>query len=135
MNDELRQIMLVEEDETLAEITSFRLELLGYGVNVVASGEAAIASLEQQIPDVIIVDLVLPKMTGHELIERLARQESTSKVAIMALSIEADLDAVLLAYKVGALDYLVAPYNPTVLEDKVAKLMERAGQSRLAETS
>ena len=135
MNDELRQIMLVEEDETLAEITSFRLELLGYEVSVVASGEAAIASLEKQIPDVIIVDLVLPEMTGHELIERLARQESTSKVAIMALSIEADLDAVLLAYKVGALDYLVAPCNPTVLEDKVAKLMERAGQSRLAETS
>ncbi len=128
------RILLVEPEQVLAEITQFRLELLGYQVDAIDSGEKALAAIEKQKPDVIICDLTLPGMSGLELIERLASAQETSRIPIMAISFEADIESVQRAHKTGVVDYLVAPYQPTVMEEKVAKLAIRATQATLAAT-
>ncbi|REJ68997.1 MAG: response regulator [Planctomycetota bacterium] len=125
MHDEVPHILFVEDDPLLSEVTAFRLELLGYRVETVGSGEDALAAVEKQKPNVAIVDLVLPGMSGIDLIDRFASNEATSDVAVMALSIEADTDAVQRAYNAGAQDYLVAPYDPATLEAKVERLLDR----------
>lgn len=129
MVDGLPHILLVEEDETLAEITAFRLELLGYSVATVGSGEAALSEALRRPPELMIVDLKLPTMSGLDLIERIASDEQTKDVVIMALSIEADLDAVHQAYNAGAKDYLVAPFDPVTLEAKVEQMLGQASRT------
>lgn len=129
MAAEVPHILLVVEDETLAEITAFRLELLGYSVQTVNTGEAALPAVVEHRPDLMIVDLKLPNMSGLELIERVVNNSQGEELWIMALSIEADLDAVQQAYIAGAKEYLVAPFDPLTLEAKVEHVFQQVGRT------
>ncbi len=122
MHDRSPQILLVEEDRTLLEITAFRLELLGYDVVTQQSAERALEWLREQLPTLIIVDHVLPGMDGIEFINRLSNDTRTSEIPIMFLSTNGDLEDVQKAYNAGADEYLVIPYDPMVLESKVERL-------------
>jgi len=122
MADRTPQILFVEEDPILMEITAFRLELLGYEVVTCQSAERAIEWLHEQLPTLIIVDHVLPGMDGIEFINRLSNDTRTSDVPIILLSTNGDLEDVQKAYNAGADDYLVIPYDPMVLESKVERL-------------
>jgi DNA-binding response OmpR family regulator len=116
------QILLIEGDATLLEITAFRLELVGYQVISMDSAERALEWLTSQLPSLIIVDHVLPGMGGVEFINRLSNDTRTSEVPIMFLSTNGDLEDVQKAYNAGADEYLVIPYDPIVLEAKIERL-------------
>ena len=128
MSDRTTTILLIEGDPTLLEITAFRLELLGYQVVSHDSAERGIEWLSQQLPDLIIVDYVLPGMDGVEFINRLSNETRTSDIPIMFLSTNGDLEDVQKAYNAGADEYLVIPYDPVVLESKVERLTSAALQ-------
>jgi DNA-binding response OmpR family regulator len=123
MPNQSPQILLIEGDATLLEITAFRLELLGYQVVSYDSAERAIEWLKDQLPSMIIVDYVLPGMDGVEFINRLSNDTRTSDVPIMFLSTNGDLEDVQKAYNAGADEYLVIPYDPIVLEAKIERLI------------
>ncbi len=117
------RVLLVEEDSVLAEVTGFRLELLDFDVETVVTAEAALAALDRELPDAIILDLTLPDMDGIELTNRLSNDPKTSQIPIMVLSTNADLNEVQRAHAAGADDYLVIPYDPTMLEQKLKALL------------
>jgi CheY-like chemotaxis protein len=122
MSRQTPQILLVEEDQLLSEITAFRLELLGYEVVKVPTAEQAIDFLQRDLPTLMIVDQTLPKMGGIELLNRLSNDVRTSEIPVIFLSVNAELQEVQRAYNAGANEYLVIPYDPTVLEAKVERL-------------
>ncbi len=122
MSRQSPQILLIEGDATLLEITAFRLELLGYEVVTLDTGERALEWLREKLPTLIIVDHVLPGIDGIEFINRLSNDTRTSDIPIMFLSTNGDLDDVQKAYNAGADEYLVIPYDPIVLEAKVERL-------------
>ena len=126
MNTAGREVLLVEPETVVSEVTAFRLELLGYRVICVESAEAAFAKIKASIPDLVITDLVLPGLDGMGFIERLTTDEETSDLRILVLSIDADLSRVQAAYNVGARDFIVVPFHPEVLEDKVSRLLADA---------
>lgn len=123
MKNEPTRIMLIEEDETLADVTAFRLELSGYQVDVVHSAHDAFDALELHVPNIIITDLVLPDIDGCEFISRLAHDKKCEHVPIMVFSTNSALDQVEKAYAAGAKQYLVTPYDPTVLDERVESLL------------
>jgi CheY-like chemotaxis protein len=123
------QILLIEGDPTLREITAFRLELLGYEVVTLETAERAIEWLCDKLPTLIIVDHVLSGIDGIEFINRLSNDTRTSDIPIMFLSTNGDLDDVQKAYNAGADEYLVIPYDPMVLESKVERLASGATAS------
>jgi CheY-like chemotaxis protein len=129
MPDHSPQILLVEEDRTLLEITAFRLEILGYAVVAQQSAERALDWLRDHLPTLIIVDQVLPGMDGIEFINRLSNDTRTSEIPIMFLSTNADLEDVQRAYNAGADEYLVIPYDPLVMEAKVERLVNATAQT------
>jgi CheY-like chemotaxis protein len=129
MADLTPQILFVEEDPILMEITAFRLELVGYQVVTQSSAERALEWLRDQLPTLIIVDHVLPGMDGIEFINRLSNDTRTGDVPTMLLSTNGDLEDVQKAYNAGADDYLVIPYDPMVLESKVERLATAVVQS------
>jgi CheY-like chemotaxis protein len=129
MSRQTPQILLVEEDPLLLEITAFRLELLGYDVVKVSTAEQAIEWLQHDLPTLMIIDQSLPKMSGIELLNRLSNDVRTSDIPIVFLSVNAELDEVQKAFNAGADEYLVIPYDPTVLEAKVERLASAVEQT------
>ncbi|MCA9269094.1 MAG: response regulator transcription factor [Planctomycetales bacterium] len=126
MKHDVPKIMLVEEDATLADITAFRLELLGYQVQQVHTAEAALEQVAQSQPDLLILDLFLPGIGGLELVGRLKSDSATAALPLLVFSVDADLNTVAKAHEAGADDYLVTPYDPAVLEGKIEKLLSRS---------
>ncbi|MCA9259448.1 MAG: response regulator [Planctomycetales bacterium] len=114
-------ILLVEEDPTLREITAFRLELLGHRIAALPSADAALDWLGEQKPDLIAVGHV-SDMPSFELLNRFSDDPRTSESPVLYLSPDSDLDAVQKAFNAGADEYLLVPYDPLVLEDKVSGL-------------
>ena len=123
------KVLLVEENPLLPDITAFRLELLGFQVEKAVTGAEAVAVVQNQLPDVIIIELILPDTDGIDLTNRLKNDRRTSSIPIMILSHVAELDDVQLVHGAGADDYLVVPYDPIVLEQKLERLLAAVGKT------
>ena len=116
------QILIVEAEEVIADITAFRLELLGFDVSVAHRGEQVNELLQARKPDLFIIDMQLPGLSGLALIEQVTASEATGRIPVIAISFDANTDQVQQAFAAGAADYLVAPFDPLVLEEKVSSL-------------
>lgn len=123
MAEKQKSVLLIEEDPTLAQITSFRLELLGYGVSVLHSGEEGLAWLADQLPDLVIIGHFLPGMDGVDFLNRISNDVCTAEVPTILLSPNSELDDVQKAFNAGANEYLVTPFDPQTLEEKVCRLV------------
>jgi DNA-binding response OmpR family regulator len=118
------EIVLVESDQVLAEVTAFRLELAGYRVHTFSNTGQALQAVKQKPPALVIVDLRVTEGSAYELMELLGLDETTASVPILVMSTDAELDTVQKAFRAGAADYLVVPYDPLVLESKVEALVQ-----------
>jgi CheY-like chemotaxis protein len=118
-------LLLLEDEPVLAEVTAFRLELLGYRVTCVRNAEDLLKQLIDQTPDLMIIDTYIPDMQASELINRITSDSRYGHIPVLVFSVDADLEAVQKAFSSGAKDYLVTPYDPAVLERKVEALLSR----------
>jgi DNA-binding response OmpR family regulator len=122
MSQHLCSILLVEEEPVLREITTFRLELLGYEVASWEGANQANEWLQNQLPNLIIVGQVAE--TGPlDFLNQLSNEQRTSQLPVLYLSSSSDLEDVQKAYNAGADEFLVIPYDPIMLEKKVQGLI------------
>lgn len=117
-----RQILLVEEEPALVDITSFRLELLGYDVQTHSTADSALEWLSRNVPDLLAVGY-LSDMDPVELLNRISDDPRLSETPLLYVSANSDLDEVQRAYNAGADEYLLTPYDPLVLEHKIQGLL------------
>lgn len=117
-------VLLIEEEATLRDIVSFRLELLGYHVEAVTSAEDALIALQGELPGIVVVGHYLPGMDGIEFLNRLSNEVRTSEIPTMLLSQNSDLEDVQKAFNAGVDEYLVTPFDPQTLERKLERLQE-----------
>lgn len=125
MAGEAPLILLVEQDAILASITSLRLELLGYRVFLVPDYRRAYEEAVRLEPQLIIVDAAATGGEHLSLLNQLSSEPATSDIPLLLFSESADLDDVEQAYAAGAQEYVVKPYDPVVLEEKVDRLLRR----------
>ncbi len=118
-------ILLIEEEPTLREITSFRLELLGYQVVTKSTADEANQVLLAKLPDLIAVGHVA-EMESIEFLNHLSNDARTNELPVIYLSGSSDLEEVQRAFNAGADEFLVTPYDPIVLEKKVQGLLQAA---------
>lgn len=123
MLDHVASLLLVEPDELIAELTAFRLELLGFRVLTVHRPDDGLREALDREPDVILLDLRSEDGDAIAMLRALSDNTRTAGVPVLALSTDADLHQVERAYRSGAKDYLVLPYDPAVLERKVRRLL------------
>lgn len=129
MSDGRKNILLLEEESLLLEITAFRLELLGYEVHSFGAADAAFTWLADHMPDLIAVGY-MSDMDPVEFLNRLSDDPRTSDTPLLFLSANSDLDEVQRAYNAGADEYLLTPYDPLVLEQKVQGLFAAVQMQR-----
>jgi CheY-like chemotaxis protein len=128
-------LLIVSADAILADITAFRLELLGYQVRISPSGEEALVSVREKIPDLLLIHLDLPGISGLGLIEQLATYNETASIPVLAISTNADMESVQRTITTGASDYLVVPYDPLILDGKVEQLLAEQAKQKLQDKS
>ncbi len=124
------QLLLVEAEPVLAELVSFRLELLGYQMEVTSTGSEGIAAIHRSLPQMIIVDTTLPDTDGIEWLSRVRSEFKADQLPALVFSIDPSLETVERAFHAGAQDYLITPFDPTVLEEKIETLLRRPIMSK-----
>ena len=105
-SDEVK-VLLVEDDVALAQMYRVKLERDGYTVSVAGDGEEALGLLEQELPDLIFLDVRLPRMDGLTFLERLRETQRTKNIPVVIVSNYSEDELVARGLQLGALEYLV----------------------------
>ena len=114
--------MLAEDDEMLASLLKFRLEKAGYRVDYAADGRQVKEYVGQQMPDIIVSDIMMPYFSGIELVDYL-RNELRSRVPVVIISTAGSESNVLNAFELGADDFISKPVSPSELLVRLSKLL------------
>jgi DNA-binding response OmpR family regulator len=123
-----KTILVVEDETSIAEVVSLYLKRAGYQVLTAADGKQALNILERQIPDFVILDLMLPEVDGLSLTRWLRDRSNVPIIMLTARREEIDRIAGL---EMGADDYVVKPFSPQELVSRVRAVMRRLGREQL----
>ena len=121
------RILVVEDEPSLAEVVSLYLKRAGYQVQIAADGKQAMTILEKQIPDFVILDLMLPEVDGLSLTRWLRDRSNVPIIMVTARREEIDRIAGL---EMGADDYVVKPFSPQELVSRVRAVLRRTGREQ-----
>ena len=117
-------ILVVEDDIVMRDGVCEILELAGYTVNVASNGKEALELLEKVAPELIVSDIMMPKLTGYQLVEVLKAEDSTSHIPIILLTAKSTQEDKISGLKAGADAYLVKPFNKEELLVRVENLIK-----------
>ncbi len=121
----MRRILLAEDDENIATIVSMCLEDEGYEVVQRADGIEALKAIYDQKPLIVLLDLLLPRMSGYLILRALRENPATAELPVMVMSAKSQKEDIQEAYDQGADDYLVKPFTPSELIEHVSRLIDR----------
>jgi CheY-like chemotaxis protein len=122
-----KRILLVEDDPALAQMYGFKLQSDGYEVSTAADGESAVRAALESPPDLMVLDIRLPKMNGIQVLQALREQQRTRELPVVVLSAYNEADLIANASALGALDYLVkSEITPGKLSQLLAEWLSDA---------
>jgi len=126
------RILVVEDESALSTLLRYNLESQGYEVEAVARGDEADIRLKEDTPDLVILDWMLPGISGIELCRRLRARPETSEVPIIILTARGEESERVRGLATGADDYIVKPFSVPELLARVRGLLRRARPERMA---
>ena len=118
------RVLVVEDDRTVAEVVTRYLEREGFAVESVGDGNEALARADAQLPDLVVLDIMLPGLDGLEVCRRLRSRAPIPVVMLTARGSEEDR---VLGLELGADDYVAKPFSPRELTARVKAVLRRAG--------
>ena len=120
-----KKILLVDDEPELVEMVKIRLESYNYEVIAAYDGQEAIEKARNEKPDLIILDLMLPKMDGYKVCRMLKFDEKYKNIPIVMFTARAQESDEELGYECGADAYITKPFEPQVLIDKMRELLNK----------
>ena len=127
------RILIVEDEEPLALLLRYNLEAEGYEVETVARGDEADTRLKESTPDLIVLDWMLPGLSGIELCRRLRTAPATRTLPIIMLTARGEESERVRGLSTGADDYIVKPFSVPELIARVRALLRRSSPERVAD--
>ena len=125
MEDVARGSVLVVDDEpTIAEVVSRYLERAGYHTRIATDGAQALEAAAEQRPDLVVLDLMLPRIDGLEVMRRL-RDQDRDRIAVILLTAKGEESDRVIGLRLGADDYVVKPFSPAELVARVDAVLRR----------
>jgi DNA-binding response OmpR family regulator len=126
MTDQGTPLVLVADDEEdIRALVAFRLQRAGYEVITAADGAEALTLATTRLPDLIVLDMMMPKATGLEVTRSLRAQDSTKEIPVILLTARAQEADVASGFEAGADDYVKKPFSPMDLQQRVQSLLGR----------
>ena len=126
----MHKVLIAEDEADIRQLISFNLERESYDTLLAGDGEEAVLIAYNKIPDLIILDLMLPKMDGFSVFKELRLDSRTKDIPVIMLTAKAQLDDVIAGLEMGADDYLTKPFSPKELVLRVKALLKRVKTSK-----
>lgn len=118
-------VLVADDEEDIRALVAFRLQRAGYDVITAADGATALTLATTRLPDLIVLDMMMPKATGLEVTRSLREQDSTKDIPVILLTARAQEADVASGFAAGADDYVKKPFSPMDLQLRVQALLER----------
>lgn len=127
------RILIVEDEEPLSLLLRYNLEAEGYNVQVCARGDEAELKLREEAPDLVLLDWMLPGLSGIELCRRLRQRRETEALPVIMLTARGEETERVRGLSTGADDYVVKPFSVPELLARVRALLRRVNPERIAD--
>ena len=120
-----QSVLVVEDEEDIMEVIRFNLEKEGYEVNQALSGEKALQVIENNLPSLILLDLMLPGINGLDLCRIFKQNDRTKAIPVIMLTAKSEDADIVAGLEMGAEDYITKPFSPRVLVARVRTILRR----------
>ena len=118
------RILIAEDERDIRDLITFTLSFSGYEVIATCNGEEAYQASLREIPDLILLDVRMPRMTGYEVCKLLKEQESTKNIPIVFLSAKGQESEVKMGLEAGAEEYILKPFSPDQLVERIKAILK-----------
>jgi sigma-B regulation protein RsbU (phosphoserine phosphatase) len=125
------RVLLIDDDADIRAVLTLTLRRAGLEVAAAVDGADALDKLAAELPDVIVLDVMMPRMDGFETLRRIRGQPRTAHLPVLMLTAKAQLADRMAGFERGADDYVAKPFEPTELVARVRSLLKRTEQTRL----
>ena len=116
-------ILVVDDDPVILQLLQVNFEMEGFGVIVAADGKEGVERARADRPDIVVCDVMMPKMSGIELVAELKADPDTAAIPILVLTAKAQRSDIGAGMEAGADDYVTKPFDPLDLVDRVNRLL------------
>ena len=120
-----RRVLVCDDDPVILRLLEVNLELEGYDILTAHDGAEAVEVATREIPDLVILDIMMPRMDGYEACRRIKEGPETRHIPVMFLSAKAQQSDLEKGRGYGVDEYLTKPFDPTDLTDVVRRLLEK----------
>lgn len=128
-------VLVVEDEQDILELVRYNLSKEGYEVTCAACGEDGLSSARSKLPDLIVLDLMLPGLDGLEVCRLLKTDQKTRHIPIVILTARTDESDIVAGLELGADDYITKPFSPRVLVARVRAVLRRKSAEPVPETA
>ena len=119
-------VLVADDEEDIRALVAYRLQRAGYEVVTAADGEEALTLATSRLPDLVVLDMMMPKATGLEVTRSMREHEATKDIPVILLTARAQEGDVIRGFEAGADDYVKKPFSPQDLQARVQALLERS---------
>ncbi|HJU65093.1 MAG TPA: response regulator, partial [Gemmatimonadaceae bacterium] len=116
-------VLCVDDNEDMRLMVREVLASAGHDVNLAPDGLSALASIQEREPDLLVLDLVMPGMSGIDVCRAVKRNPFTARIPVLMLTAQSDIDSKVQGFEAGADDYLPKPFDPRELRSRVVALL------------
>ncbi len=120
-----KRILIIEDERDLCDVLTYNLQREGYETIVSHDGQEGLRKAQMQLPDVVLLDLMLPGMTGQEVLRESAHGEKTREIPVIILTAKAEEMDQVVGFSLGADDYVTKPFSIKVLQQRIKALQRR----------
>ncbi|SJZ30709.1 response regulator transcription factor [Selenihalanaerobacter shriftii] len=120
-----KRILVVDDEENILELVNYNLVQEGYQIYLASSGKQTLNKVKEILPDLIILDIMLPELDGFEICRKLQEEVVTQRIPIIFLSAKTDVEDKVEGLELGATDYLTKPFSPRELVSRVRVILKR----------
>jgi two-component system alkaline phosphatase synthesis response regulator PhoP len=128
-------ILIIDDEDDIRDILKYNLEKEGFYIRVASNGEQGLKLIQQSIPDLIILDVMMPGMDGIEVCEAIRNNAEFNKILICLLTARNEDYSQIAGLNAGADDYVAKPIKPKVLVSRINALLRRKGKIELSTTA
>lgn len=118
-----KKILVIDDEPSVVKMVEFRLKKDGYNVITAGDGMTGLEKAKTEKPDLIFLDVSMPLMTGHEVLVELKKASGTKSIPVIMFTARGEIEDIERSSLEGAADYIVKPYDPTVLLGKARKAL------------
>jgi DNA-binding response OmpR family regulator len=123
--DGVTSVLVVDDDPDVCDLVTYKLEQSGFDVRRASDGDAALREVAKKVPDLVLLDVMMPGVSGLEVLERWRSDETTAGMPVIMLTAKAQENDVERGFELGADDYVIKPFSPRELVRRVTAVLSR----------